>query len=132
MRWFLADAFEQLDRPDSAAAYLERIWDQPFRPPTGPDKPWAHRRLALLYARLGRIPDAERHLAAAEKALGRPDPAVRKMLEEARVAVAGAKGESGVLTELFRRELRARARLVPFDSHPTSSVHIHSPGSGSR
>ena len=94
VRWYLADAFERLDLPDSAAAYLERTWDPPFLISTGPEKPWVHRRLALLYARMGRAPDAERHLAAAEQALDRPDPAVRKMLEQARLAVASARGDA--------------------------------------
>jgi hypothetical protein len=51
-----------------------------------------HCRLALLYARMGRIPDAERHLAAVETAWDRPDPEVRRMLEETRAAVANARG----------------------------------------
>ena len=54
--------------------------------------PLIHRRLVLLYARLGRVADAERHLAAVEQTWDRPDPDVRRMLAEARAAVRAARG----------------------------------------
>jgi tetratricopeptide (TPR) repeat protein len=92
VRWYLADAFERLDQPDSAATYLERSWDLPFVWLACAEKPWVHRRLALLYARMGRIPDAERHLAALERAWDRPDPKVLTVLDEVRVAVKSARG----------------------------------------
>jgi serine/threonine-protein kinase len=90
--WWLADASEQMGRPDSAAFYLERSRSVAFMPDDGAERPYVHRRLALLYARLGKLPDAERHLAAAERAWDRPDAAVRRMLEEARAAVRAARG----------------------------------------
>jgi tRNA A-37 threonylcarbamoyl transferase component Bud32/tetratricopeptide (TPR) repeat protein len=92
--WWLADAFEQTGRPDSAAWYLERL----EHPLTGPDdgaySGFVHRRLALLDVKLGRIADAERNLAAAEQAWDQPDPAVRRMLDEARSAVRAARALS--------------------------------------
>ncbi len=90
-RWTLADAFEQAGRADSAAAYLEvlagptiSIWEQPY----------VSQRLALLYSRTGRVADAERHLAAVERAWDRADPAVRRMLEDARAAVLAARARA--------------------------------------
>src|SRR5262249_35355260 len=66
VRWSLADIFEHTGQPDSAAAVLERITSDP-----GPAReewhargillPFAHRRLVLLYARMGRLADARRH-----------------------------------------------------------------------
>jgi len=90
LRWTIADAYVQLNQPDSAAVYLERIWSIPFD--DGEAKPYVHRRLALLYARMGRLPEAERHLAAVERAWDRPDPAIRHMLAEAQAAVRSARG----------------------------------------
>jgi len=94
-RWVLADAFERSGRADSAAFYLERSFtaeDIRFLPAFAAGvQPYAHQRLALLYARLGRAAEAERHLEAAEKAWDRPDPEVRLMLEEARGAVRTAR-----------------------------------------
>jgi tetratricopeptide (TPR) repeat protein len=88
VRWSLADAFERLDQPDSAAAYLERVMSVPVDTEVWP---FVRLRLALLYARMGRIPDAERLLAAAEQAWDRPDAAARRMLEQARAAVRAAR-----------------------------------------
>ena len=90
--WWQADAFEQLGQPDSAALILESVPSVPFNFLAAVDGPYLHRRLALLYAKLGRVADAERHLAAAERAWDRPDPAVRRMLDEARAAVRAARG----------------------------------------
>jgi eukaryotic-like serine/threonine-protein kinase len=86
-RWSLADAFDQLGRPDSAATCLELTIRVPFAAEV---RPAFHCRLALLYARMHRVADAERHLAAAEEAWDRPDPAVRRMLDEARAVVRRA------------------------------------------
>jgi hypothetical protein len=54
--------------------------------------PVVHHRLAMLYARMGRVAEAEKHLAALEKAWDRPDPEVRRILDEARTAVRTASG----------------------------------------
>jgi tRNA A37 N6-isopentenylltransferase MiaA len=54
--------------------------------------PFAHLRLVTLFARMGWLADAERHLAVVERCFTTPDPEVRRMLEEARSAVRSARG----------------------------------------
>jgi tetratricopeptide (TPR) repeat protein len=96
-RCLLADAFEKLAAPDSAAAYLERMTtDSPaWSDWGGIAQPLAHRRLILLYARMGRLADAERHLAVLERWWDRTDDVTRPMLEAARTAVRSARGMAG-------------------------------------
>src|SRR5262249_1484661 len=60
VRWLVAEAYERMDRPDSAAAYFERAIA--VVPEGGTDfaqtrmaSSFAHRRLVLLYARMGRL-----------------------------------------------------------------------------
>jgi hypothetical protein len=96
IRWFLADAFEKLAQPDSVAAYLEKITSDSA--PTYRDEhihgvavTMAHRRLVMLYARMGRLEDAERHLALLQRMWARPGPIARRMLDEARGGVASAR-----------------------------------------
>jgi eukaryotic-like serine/threonine-protein kinase len=89
VRWTLADAFEQMGKPDSAAAYLERSASSPA---SDWSAPYLHQRLALLDGRMGRVAEAERHLAAVEKAWDRPDPPVRRLLDEARTVVRASRG----------------------------------------
>jgi tetratricopeptide (TPR) repeat protein/tRNA A-37 threonylcarbamoyl transferase component Bud32 len=94
VRWYLADAFERLGHPDSAAVYLERAVtdyadERGYR---GIVVPFVHLRLITLYARMGRVADAERHLAVARKWFTTPDPEVRRMLAEATGAVKAARG----------------------------------------
>jgi len=93
--WSLADAFEKAGMPDSAAAYLERTQGIPYMAADGAEQPYVERRLAVLDARLGRVADAERHLAAAERALDRADAHVRQLLDQARAAVAAARAGKG-------------------------------------
>ncbi|HET9327885.1 MAG TPA: protein kinase [Candidatus Eisenbacteria bacterium] len=96
IRWLLADAFEQLGRPDSAAACLERITSDPapflhdyyLR---GVIIPLAHRRLVLLYARMGRIDDARRHWQLFSETVRTPDPEVESLIAEARDALRNAE-----------------------------------------
>jgi tetratricopeptide (TPR) repeat protein len=90
VRWTLADALEQVGRPDSAAFYLERNVSPLTRGSW--ETPYTHQRLVVLYARLGRITEAERHLAALERTWDRPDPAVRRLLADAQAAVRSARG----------------------------------------
>jgi len=93
-RCLLADAFERLGAPDSAAAYLERMTTDAYAGAYwgGMTQPLAHRRLILLYARMGRVADAERHLAVLERWWDRPDDISRRMLDEARAVVRSARG----------------------------------------
>ena len=93
-RCLLADAFEKLGAPDSAATYLERMTTDPpaWSYWGGIAQPLAHRRLILLYSRMGRLADAERHLAVLERWWDRPDDVAQRMLDEARSAVRAARG----------------------------------------
>ena len=93
--WWLADAYEQMGQPDSAALVSRAARASPDFPDDGAEVAgFVHRRLALLDLKLGRIADAERNLAAAERAWDQPDPAVRRMLDEARTAVRAARAMS--------------------------------------
>ena len=105
VRWALADAFERLGQPDSAAAYLERITSDPTPALQewglrGVALPFAHRRLVMLYSRMGRIEDARRHWRIFSETVRTPDPEIRPLIEEARTALlkaeeAAAKRASG-------------------------------------
>jgi tetratricopeptide (TPR) repeat protein len=97
VRWLVAEAHERLDRPDSAAAYFERAI-APV-PEGGTDfaqvrmaSSFGHRRLALLYARMGRQEEARRHWEIFSAAFTHPDPETKPLLEEARAALASAEG----------------------------------------
>jgi tetratricopeptide (TPR) repeat protein len=114
IRWSLADAFERLAKPDSAAAYLERVMSVPTDTEVWP---FVHLRLTLLYARMGRVAEAERHLAAVESTWDRPEPAVRRMLNDARAAVTSARG--------MARPEAAGANVVAPDS---GSRDVRGPG----
>jgi len=95
VRWFLADAYEHLGQPDSAAVTLERVTSDPapWEPHlSGILPPFAHRRLVLLYARMGRLEDARRHWQIFSETVRTPDPELRPMIEEARLALASAEG----------------------------------------
>ena len=97
IRWFLADAFEKLGQPDSAAVYLERVTSDPapaFQEThlRGIALPFAHRRLVLLYARMGRIEDARRHWQIFTATVRTPDPEIVSLIAEARAALVSAEG----------------------------------------
>jgi tetratricopeptide (TPR) repeat protein len=94
-RWVLADAFERTSRPDSAAACLESALVAPSVMSDAIQRPFMRHRLVGLYARMGRLPDAERHLAALEKDWDRPDPEVRRLLDQDRTLVRGTRGVAG-------------------------------------
>jgi serine/threonine-protein kinase len=97
MRWLVASAYDRLGRPDSAAAYFElalspvrTYWED--RVPLRTVSSLTHRRLVLLYARMGRVEDAEHHWRAFATAVHSPDPGLRPLIEEARAALASARG----------------------------------------
>ena len=97
MRWLVAEAYERLDRPDSAAAYFERaIASPPVGGTNWSDSRMAfsfgHRRLVLLYARMGRLQEARRHWEIFSSTFTRPDAEMRPLVEEARAALASAEG----------------------------------------
>ena len=96
-RWLVAEAYERLGRPDSAAAYFERAIASP--PEGGYDfahsrmaSSFGHRRLVLLYACMGRLQEARRHWEIFFEAFARPDMEMAPLVEEARLALAGAGG----------------------------------------
>lgn len=96
VRWTLADAFEALGQTDSAATVLERVvtdpgpWLEELHT-RGIMLPFAHRRLALLYSRMGRVEDAERHWSMFRETMRTPDPEIVPLIEEARSAVESAR-----------------------------------------
>jgi hypothetical protein len=68
-RCVLADAFEAAGQPDSAAAYVERMTSGPSNwcHRGGSTWPIGHQRIVLLFARRGRLADAEGHRAVRER-----------------------------------------------------------------
>src|SRR5262249_54097122 len=97
IRWLVADAYEQLGRPDSAATYFELALAPSPRGGTKFPEPrtafaFAPRRLALLYSRMGRLEDARRHWEIFSATFTRPDPGLQPLIEEARASLAGAGG----------------------------------------
>jgi tRNA A-37 threonylcarbamoyl transferase component Bud32/tetratricopeptide (TPR) repeat protein len=88
IRWYLADAYEHLGQPDSAAAHLERIVSDPF---ANHIRPYAHLRLVPLDARLGRGADARRHMESVQRAFTTPDPELKQRIEQARAQVANLR-----------------------------------------
>ena len=99
MLWLMAEAHEQLGRPDSAAAYLElvlspaRMYSEE-RTLLGIPYSFAHQRLVLLYARTGRLTDAERHWKIFSETFTHPDPELRHLVDDARSALVSARGMS--------------------------------------
>jgi tetratricopeptide (TPR) repeat protein len=93
LRWLAAEAYAQLRRPDSAAAMMELAL-QPTRMPgsafalRGLIYPFAHRRLALWYAALGRRDKAATHWRAFLDATRTPDADLAPLIHEARLAYA--------------------------------------------
>jgi len=94
-RWLVAEAYEGLGRPDSAAAYFELVMS-----PIGDTGAlrdariaysYAHRRLVLLYARMGRLEEARRHWEIFSATFTRPDPEMLPLIEQARAALASAE-----------------------------------------
>lgn len=97
VRWLVAEAYERLGRPDSAAAYFERA-TAPV-PQGGTDiaqirmaSSFAHRRLVLLYLRMGRLEEARRHWEILRATFTHPDPEMAPLVEEARMALASDDG----------------------------------------
>jgi tetratricopeptide (TPR) repeat protein len=80
IRWLVARAHEQAGRREEAVLAYELVLDPtrlhhdawPWRALLGP---FAHQRLAILYAQMGRQDDARRHLEALEQAWKNPDRA---------------------------------------------------------
>jgi tetratricopeptide (TPR) repeat protein len=96
MRWMLANAYERLGQPDSAAAQLERLaaWQGASKVDAnqrGLTDSFARQRLVLLYSRMGRLADARRHWRVFSETFTTPDPEMVHLVDEARAAVASAE-----------------------------------------
>jgi eukaryotic-like serine/threonine-protein kinase len=98
-RWLVAEAYQGLGRPDSAAAYFELamspIGDAGALRDARIAFSYAHRRLVLLYARMGRLEEARRHQEILAATFTRPDPEMLPLIEEARTALASAEAMTG-------------------------------------
>jgi tetratricopeptide (TPR) repeat protein len=95
-RWTLADAYERLGQPDSAAAQLEQLvaWQGASRADVnqrGLTHSFAHQRLVMLYARMGRPADARQHWQVFSETFTTPDPEMVHLVDEARAALASAE-----------------------------------------
>ena len=93
-RWLVAEAYEHVGPPDSAAAAFERVLEPPESRGIAVSPPYAHQRLVMIYARMGRREDAERHWRAFSAEFTNPDPEVRHLLDEARAAITGMRSMS--------------------------------------
>jgi eukaryotic-like serine/threonine-protein kinase len=98
MRWMVAEAYDRLGLPDSAAAYFERAIAPPPRGGRDLIAPrmafsFGHQRLMLLHARMGRLQEARRHWEIFQQTFTDPDPELHPMLDEARQALARAEAK---------------------------------------
>ena len=100
LRWLVANAHERLGRPDSAATYFDLVTSY-TRLGIGPlltygiTYSFAHQRLVLLYARMGRLEDARRHWKIFSETFTNPDPEFKHLVDEAREALLTAERERG-------------------------------------
>ncbi len=98
-QWLLGGAYERAGRLDSAVAQLEQLagWRggrgdvQSLR---GLTHSFAHQRLVVLYARMGRVADARRHWQVFSTTFTQPDPEMQHFVDEARAALASAEGRN--------------------------------------
>jgi tetratricopeptide (TPR) repeat protein len=97
-RWLVAEAYDHLGPPDSAAVAFERALEPPdsrWVIPTLMYVPYAHQRLVMIYAHMGRREDAERHWREFSATFTNPDPEVKHLLDEARAAIMSLRGMAG-------------------------------------
>jgi len=97
-RWLVAEAYERLEHPDSAATYFDLIASDnrlvlQDRFSRGIAHSFAHQRLVVLYASMGRLDDARRHWKVFSETFTNPDPEVKHLLDEAREALQRAERE---------------------------------------
>jgi tetratricopeptide (TPR) repeat protein len=94
-RWLVAEAYQHLGQPDSAAAYYEsalspeRLYFEEHVQRAVLSS-FAHQRLVVLYAGMGRHEKAREHWRLLSATCTRPDPPVRQQLAEAQRAVTGS------------------------------------------
>jgi hypothetical protein len=56
---------------------------------------FGQRRLALLYARMGRLEEAKRHWEIFSETFTHPDPEMQTLAQESRAALMSSKGMTG-------------------------------------
>ena len=101
-QWLVAEAYEHLGRPDSSAAFFERVLSpasmvqSPTTAGLSVASSFARQRLILLYARMGRTDEVRRHWEIFRDTFTRPDAEVRHLVDEARAALAIGNPKSGV------------------------------------
>lgn len=93
----LARAHEATDDLESAVGFYEKLGSPPEIARrydlygAGLSYSFAHQRLVVLYAALGRIEDAERHWEAFSTSFTNPDPELVSLIDEAREALEAAR-----------------------------------------
>jgi tetratricopeptide (TPR) repeat protein len=115
LRWLVADAYERLGQPDSAAVYFHMVtdsasflWREHYV--RGFAYPFAQRRLAFLYSELGDRRRAQHHWNLFTTTFTDPDPELLWLLEESplrrrllpRQARAGAVASEGLFSDRDR------------------------------
>ena len=92
----LAEAHEAAGQLDSAAVYYDKLGSPAESArryeffASGLTYSFAHQRLVVLYARMGRVEDAERHWEIFSETFTNPDPDLVHLVDEARDVVAAA------------------------------------------
>jgi serine/threonine protein kinase/tetratricopeptide (TPR) repeat protein len=129
LRWLVADAYERSGQPDSAAVYFHMVTDSASSYPgenlvRGFAYPFAHRRLAFLYAGLGDRRRALHHWEVFRATFTDPDPELLWLVEESRLerSLPVEQGEKGDLANggLFSDADRACASI---EAGRLSSLH---------
>lgn len=104
IRWLLADAYERAGQLDQAAAAFERVLATDMPPDylimRGISYPFAHQRLMLIYAGMGRLDDATHHWEIFRDAFTDPDPEFRYLIDEARAALEQARRSASDATRM--------------------------------
>lgn len=95
IQWAVAQAYEHLGKTDSAAAMYLRLLSPAGYPQLmvlrGIPYSFAQHRLVILYARGGRVADAERHLAILRDSFKHPDSQFKGMVPDAEAELDRAR-----------------------------------------
>jgi tetratricopeptide (TPR) repeat protein len=103
VRWLVAEAEERLGRLEAAAATYDQVLS-PLRSNVrwiGQEEcaraiywPFAHQRLVIIYAKLGKAEEARQHWSILERTFTQPDSELVPLVEQARKAIEGLKSAS--------------------------------------
>ena len=99
-RWLMADAFEKLGRPDSAAVYLGFMLEPPANESPHPIwrglwEPFVRSRLVRLDTQMGRLDDAQRQWEILSATCTKPDAQALALLDETRAVLQNARAMGG-------------------------------------